>query len=430
MNTFEEVWENVCDYCKDEISGVAYNCWIKTLSPVKLHGKVAVVSAPTKYQRDLTESHYKELLERAFSEVFGFQVSVEVISEEENAPARPEPENITETFTFDNFIVGPSNDFAHAAAVAVAKNPGKQYNPLFIYGKPGLGKTHLLNAIKNYVSEHNPGFNIVYTQGEAFANEIIDAIHSGSTPDFREKFRNTDMLFVDDIQFIAGKDSTQTEFFNTFNSLHEAGKQIVLTSDRPPKEINSLTERLRQRFEMGLLADIKEPDYETRVAIIRKKAEELNFEMSDAVAQCIANQIKTNVRQIEGVLNKLMAYTNLTSEKPSIFNVITVINEIRRDEVDNTITVEKIMDAVSNAYDVTPADICSKKQHMEISNARHIVTYIASQMTGMTLKQIGEKINRNHSTVSASLNKMEKEMAKNPRLRANIEDIMKNLKNE
>lgn len=430
MNTFEEVWENVCDYCKDEISGVAYNCWIKTLSPVKLHGKVAVVSAPTKYQRDLTESHYKELLERAFSEVFGFQVSVEVISEEENAPARPEPENITETFTFDNFIVGPSNDFAHAAAVAVAKNPGKQYNPLFIYGKPGLGKTHLLNAIKNYVSEHNPGFNIVYTQGEAFANEIIDAIHSGSTPDFREKFRNTDMLFVDDIQFIAGKDSTQTEFFNTFNSLHEAGKQIVLTSDRPPKEINSLTERLRQRFEMGLLADIKEPDYETRVAIIRKKAEELNFEMSDAVAQCIANQIKTNVRQIEGVLNKLMAYTNLTSEKPSIFNVITVINEIRRDEVDNTITVEKIMDAVSNAYDITPADICSKKQHMEISNARHIVIYIASQMTGMTLKQIGEKINRNHSTVSASLNKMEKEMAKNPRLRANIEDIMKNLKNE
>lgn len=430
MNTFEEVWENVCDYCKDEISGVAYNCWIKTLSPVKLHGKVAVVSAPTKYQRDLTESHYKELLERAFSEVFGFQVSVEVISEEENAPARPEPENITETFTFDNFIVGPSNDFAHAAAVAVAKNSGKQYNPLFIYGKPGLGKTHLLNAIKNYVSEHNPGFNIVYTQGEAFANEIIDAIHSGSTPDFREKFRNTDMLFVDDIQFIAGKDSTQTEFFNTFNSLHEAGKQIVLTSDRPPKEINSLTERLRQRFEMGLLADIKEPDYETRVAIIRKKAEELNFEMSDAVAQCIANQIKTNVRQIEGVLNKLMAYTNLTSEKPSIFNVITVINEIRRDEVDNTITVEKIMDAVSNAYDVTPADICSKKQHMEISNARHIVIYIASQMTGMTLKQIGEKINRNHSTVSASLNKMEKEMAKNPRLRANIEDIMKNLKNE
>ena len=430
MNTFEEVWENVCDYCKDEISGVAYNCWIKTLSPVKLHGKVAVVSAPTKYQRDLTESHYKELLERAFSEVFGFHVSVEVISEEENAPARPEPENITETFTFDNFIVGPSNDFAHAAAVAVAKNPGKQYNPLFIYGKPGLGKTHLLNAIKNYVSEHNPGFNIVYTQGEAFANEIIDAIHSGSTPDFREKFRNTDMLFVDDIQFIAGKDSTQTEFFNTFNSLHEAGKQIVLTSDRPPKEINSLTERLRQRFEMGLLADIKEPDYETRVAIIRKKAEELNFEMSDAVAQCIANQIKTNVRQIEGVLNKLMAYTNLTSEKPSIFNVITVINEIRRDEVDNTITVEKIMDAVSNAYDVTPADICSKKQHMEISNARHIVIYIASQMTGMTLKQIGEKINRNHSTVSASLNKMEREMAKNPRLRANIEDIMKNLKNE
>lgn len=430
MNTFEEVWENVCDYCKDELSGVAYNCWIKTLSPVKLHGKVAVVSAPTEYQKGLTENLYKELLERAFSEVFGFDVAVEVISEEENAPKKKAPENITESFTFDNFIVGPSNDFAHAAAVAVAKNPGKQYNPLFIYGKPGLGKTHLLNAIKNYVSEQNPGFNIVYTQGEAFANEIIDAIHSGSTPDFREKFRNTDMLFVDDIQFIAGKDSTQTEFFNTFNSLHESGKQIVLTSDRPPKEINSLTERLRQRFEMGLLADIKEPDYETRVAIIRKKAEEMNFEVSDAVAQCIANQIKTNVRQIEGVLNKLMAYTNLTGERPSIFNVITVINEIRRDEVDNTITVEKIMEAVANAYDVTPADICSKKQHMEISNARHIVIYISSQLTGMTLKQIGEKINRNHSTVSASLNKMEKEMAKKPRLRATIEDIMKNLKNE
>lgn len=428
MNTFEEVWENVCALCREEISSVAYNCWINTLSPVKLKGNVAVISAPTNYQKNLTMSHYKDLLERAFSEVFGFTVTLEVVSEE-NKPVKP-IENITESFTFDNFIVGPSNDFAHAAAVAVAKNPGKQYNPLFIYGKPGLGKTHLLNAIKNYVLAKNPGFNIVYTQGEAFANEIIDAIHSGSTPDFREKFRNTDMLFVDDIQFISGKDSTQTEFFNTFNSLHEAGKQIVLTSDRPPKEINALTERLRQRFEMGLLADIKEPDYETRVAIIRQKAEELNFDLSDAVAQCIANQIKTNVRQIEGVLNKLKAYTDLTSEKPSIFSVITVINEIRRDEIDDTITVEKIIDAVSNAYDVTPADICSKKQHMDISNARHIVIYIASQMTGLTLKQIGDKINRNHSTISASLNKMEKDLKKNSRLKANIEDIMKNLKNK
>lgn len=184
---------NVCAICREKISSVAYNCWINTLSPVKLKGNVAIISAPTNYQKNLTMSHYKDLLERAFSEVFGFTVTLEVISEE-NKPVRP-IENITESFTFDNFIVGPSNDFAHAAAVAVAKNPGKQYNPLFIYGKPGLGKTHLLNAIKNYVLDKNPGFNIIYTQGEAFANEIIDAIHSGSTPDFREKFRNTEYAF-------------------------------------------------------------------------------------------------------------------------------------------------------------------------------------------------------------------------------------------
>ena len=332
------------------------------------------------------------------------------------------------SYTFDNFVVGPSNRFAHAAAVAVAKNPGNSYNPLFIYGNPGLGKTHLLNAIRNEIKSSFPEMNIVYTQGEAFANEIIEAIHNVRTPAFREKYRNTDVLFVDDIQFIAGMESTQTEFFNTFNTLYENNKQIILTSDRPPKEIKSLDERMSQRFEMGLLADIQEPDFETRVAIIRRKAEQLGFELPDGVIQCIANQIKTNIRQIEGVVNKLLAYSRLTNEKPTITNTTNLINEIRKDQLPDPITIDKIISIVASTYDVSPSDICSNKQNMEVANARHIAIYLSREITGLPLKTIGKSFGRNHSTVSASINKIEREIRKNSRMKATINDIIKNIK--
>ena len=248
------------------------------------------------------------------------------------------------------------------------------------------------------------------------------------TPAFREKYRNTDVLFVDDIQFIAGMESTQTEFFNTFNTLYENNKQIILTSDRPPKEIKSLDERMSQRFEMGLLADIQEPDFETRVAIIRRKAEQLGFELPDGVIQCIANQIKTNIRQIEGVVNKLLAYSRLTNEKPTITNTTNLINEIRKDQLPDPITIDKIISIVASTYDVSPSDICSNKQNMEVANARHIAIYLSREITGLPLKTIGKSFGRNHSTVSASINKIEREIRKNSRMKATINDIIKNIK--
>ena len=430
MNSFNDVWESVCDFCRNETAEVAFNCWIKTLTPVKLSGDTVTVSARSSYQKGIVESHYSDLLTRAFTDTFGFPVKVQFVSEDDQAIKRSEPsrDGMNTSYTFDNFVVGPSNRFAHAAAVAVAKNPGNSYNPLFIYGNPGLGKTHLLNAIRNENKSSFPEMNIVYTQGEAFANEIIEAIHNVRTPAFREKYRNTDVLFVDDIQFIAGMESTQTEFFNTFNTLYENNKQIILTSDRPPKEIKSLDERMSQRFEMGLLADIQEPDFETRVAIIRRKAEQLGFELPDGVIQCIANQIKTNIRQIEGVVNKLLAYSRLTNEKPTITNTTNLINEIRKDQLPDPITIDKIISIVASTYDVSPSDICSNKQNMEVANARHIAIYLSREITGLPLKTIGKSFGRNHSTVSASINKIEREIRKNSRMKATINDIIKNIK--
>lgn len=430
MNSFNDVWESVCDFCRNETAEVAFNCWIKTLTPVKLSGDTVTVSARSSYQKGIVESHYSDLLTRAFTDTFGFPVKVQFVSEDDQAIKRSEPsrDGMNTSYTFDNFVVGPSNRFAHAAAVAVAKNPGNSYNPLFIYGNPGLGKTHLLNAIRNEIKSSFPEMNIVYTQGEAFANEIIEAIHNVRTPAFREKYRNTDVLFVDDIQFIAGMESTQTEFFNTFNTLYENNKQIILTSDRPPKEIKSLDERMSQRFEMGLLADIQKPDFETRVAIIRRKAEQLGFELPDGVIQCIANQIKTNIRQIEGVVNKLLAYSRLTNEKPTITNTTNLINEIRKDQLPDPITIDKIISIVASTYDVSPSDICSNKQNMEVANARHIAIYLSREITGLPLKTIGKSFGRNHSTVSASINKIEREIRKNSRMKATINDIIKNIK--
>ena len=430
MNSIDDVWENVKAFCREEMTNVAYNCWIKPLNALELSGDTVILSARSIYQKEIICNHYLDLLLRAFNEVFGFPVKIDFQVEDEYLMKNGERmQSIEDLYSFDNFVVGPSNRFAHAAAVAVAKNPGQSYNPLFIYGNPGLGKTHLILAIKNEIRMNFPEKKIVYTQGETFANEIIEAIKNVQTPAFREKYRETDVLFVDDIQFIGGKESVQTEFFNTFNALYESRKQIILTSDRPPKEIESLDERMKQRFEMGLLADISEPDFETRVAIIKSKTEQLNFHLPDVVIQHIANQVKTNVRQIEGVLNKMMLYSNITNEKPTITNTTNIINEIRRDQLPDPMTVEKVISLVAASYDVNPSEICSNKQNMEVANARHVAIYISREITGLPLKTIGKSFGRNHSTISASIKKVENDMAKNSRLKANINDLIKNIKN-
>ncbi len=429
MNSFVDVWENVCDFCRNSINEVAYNTWISTLQPVEMKEDVAVIRTRSIYQKNIVVSHYMDLLKRGFEELFGFPVKVEIIVGE-TAPVKKQPveEDATDKYTFENFVVGSSNKFAHAASLAVANDPGHAYNPFFIYGNPGLGKTHLLHAIRNEIKSKNPDMNIVYTQGESFMNEIIDAIHNVNTAKFREKYREADVLFIDDIQFIAGKESTQLEFFNTFEALYLENKQIIVTSDRLPKDIQSLDERIRGRLEMGLMADIQQPDYETRVLIIRRKAKLLNFEIPDMLVQFIANRLKSNVRQLEGIVNKIYAYSQLTNEHPTLSSVTTLINEIRKDDLPEAISVENIIAHVGTAYDVTPADICSTKQNAEIAYARHVAIYIAREVTGLPLKTIGKSFGRNHATVSASIKKIESDVKRNSRLRATIDDIIKNIK--
>lgn len=433
MDSFSEVWMNVCDYCKGEISEVAYNSWISTLSPVGLSDGQAVLCAKSPFQKNIVEENYRNLLSRAFEEVFGFPVQVSVITEQAKQESEKSEEptlDMLSSYTFDNFIVGPSNRFAHAASVAVASNPGGTYNPLFIYGNSGLGKTHLINAIRNDIKVRFPQKTIIYTQGEQFTNELIDAVSQGNTSAFRDKYRKADVLFIDDIHFIAGKVSTQEEFFNTFNTLHQDNKQIVVTSDRPPKEIQTLDERIRSRFEMGLLADIQMPDFETRVAIIRRKASLIHFELPDDIVQFIANQLKSNVRQLEGTVKKLHAFSALTGEVPTIASTMTAISDIRNDDQPAPVTIEKIIKEVAHTYDVSEEDILSQKRDKEISSARHISIYIAREITQLPLEAIGQSFGgRDHSTVHYSISKIEKEMKRNPRQRAIIEDIMKNVTN-
>ena len=356
MDSFNEAWEIICDYCKQHITEVAYNTWISKIEPIKLdfaEGK-AILMVPGDFHRQTLIRGYMQLLNDAFANVFGegikicFTVPEEIVSKEQEIN-----DSISDAdyeFTFDSFIVGSSNKFAHAASLAVATNPGRAYNPLFIYGNSGLGKTHLLYAIRNEILENSPDKVIVYVKGDDFTNELIEAIRMNTTSEFRQKYRKSDVLLVDDIQFIGGKDSTQEEFFHTFNTLYEAKGQIVLTSDRPPKEIKTLEDRLRSRFESGLIADVQPPDFETRIAIIKRKAELLEMELPDDSVEYIATRLKTNIRQLEGVVKKLKAKNQLYGEKISINVAQKTISDILNTDQPPQLTVEKIIDEVAMTY--------------------------------------------------------------------------------
>ena len=315
MESFTEVWNLVCNFCKNKITEIAFSTWISRIEPLSLDfaGGIAVLQVPNELHRQTVLHYYKDMLEEAFRQIFSQDIQIRLVTPEETESTAKKEEEIPESenyeFTFDTFIVGPSNKFAHAASMAVASKPASLYNPLFIYGNSGLGKTHLLYAIRNEIGRTNPKMDIIYIKGDEFTNELIEAIRHGTTGEFHQRYRRADVLLVDDIQFIAGKDSTQEEFFHTFNTLYEAKKQIVLTSDRPPKDIQTLEERLLTRFEWGLTADIQPPDFETRIAIIKRKAELLKIDLPDSIVEYIANRLKNNIRQLEGAVKKLKRTT-------------------------------------------------------------------------------------------------------------------------
>ena len=391
---------------------------------------------PNEFHRQTLIRGYLPKLEEAYQAVFGTTFTTIFLIPEESEKQKEKllgDETSADTgyeFTFDTFIVGSSNKFAHAASMAVAQNPASAYNPLFLYGNSGLGKTHLLCAIGNEIRQTHPDYKVIYIKGEDFANEIIQSIMNKTTAQFRQKYRQTDVLLVDDVQFIGGKESTQEEFFHTFDALYDAKKQIVLTSDRPPKEIKVLTDRLRGRFEMGLLADIQTPDFETRMAIIKRKAEIIGLDLNDDLCEYIANKLKTNIRQLEGVVKKLMARYNLTKEKPTLSIVNESISDILNDDTPPELTVEKIVDEVSRTFGVDSDDLRSQKsRRANINKPRQIAIYIVRELTTLSMENIGKEFgNRHYSTIVYTVQQVEKDIKNDPSLRDTVEDIIKNIR--
>jgi chromosomal replication initiator protein len=435
MESLDEMWAGVCEAVQQHISGVAFNTWIAILTPVSFDGSTVTLHVKTDFQRKVVLDKYSDLLKTCFEGVLGFDVALSLTTDQDN-PAAAQPQGPAPAeevlvgdyaYTFDTFIVGPSNKFAHAACLAVANNPAGAYNPLFIHGGSGLGKTHLLYAIYNEIGKSHPDKSIVYIKGADFTNDLIEAIRFNTTGEFRSKYRKADVLLVDDIQFIAGKESTQEEFFHTFNYLFENGSQIVLTSDRPPKEIYTLEDRLRTRFEWGLLADVAAPDFETRLAIINRKAELLDIAIPKEVAEFIANKLKTNIRQLEGVVKKIKAYNLLSGDQPSLSVAQSAIKDILNDNQPEPVTIERVVDEVSRIYGVSPTEIRGKRRTKNISIARQVCMYIIREITQMPLSSIGEEFGRDHSTVIYNIEQCENDIKQDKNTANMVQDIIKNL---
>ena len=437
LDSFDQAWELICQYCKSNITEVAYNTWFSRLKPVSLDFSkgTAIVEAPNEFHKQTLLRCYSDLLKEAFDNVFGggitFQICVHEELKRQQKPEEADPfEQGDYELTFDTFVVGPSNRFAHAACQAVAAKPALLYNPLFIYGSSGLGKTHLLNAVAKEFKKNFPDRHVIYAKSEDFTNEIITAIAQGTTPAFREKYRKADLFLMDDIQFIAGKASTEEEFFHTFNTLYDAKKQIVLTADRPPKDISILSDRLKTRFEWGLLADVQPPEFETRVAIIARKAESLNLEIPETVCEYIANKLKSNIRQLEGTVKKLRAYHLLEGKPINIATAQAAISDIINNSQPTPVTVDKIIEEVARTYGgITPEDIRSQKRNANISKARQVSMYIVREITQMSMVEIGETFGgRDHSTVVYAVRQVEKDLKKDPHTKAMVDDIIKNIR--
>ena len=451
MNSFQEVFARVKQYCLEEgdIPEVAINLWINAMEPIALSGTDAVFTVQSDFQRSVILNNYEALLKEAFRNILGFDVNLIINVEDEllarnsnrTAPVNDfdelarRHEQLERTFeganydyTFSTFIVGRSNEFAHAACTAVAKEPGKTYNPLFIYGPSGLGKTHLMHAIANEVHKNHPDYKIIYVTSEGFGNDLINGITSHNMSAFHEKYRSADVLLIDDIQFFSGKEQMQEEFFHTFNKLHAEDKQIVITSDKPPKELKTLEDRIRNRFEWGLIADIDIPDFETRIAIILRKAELLDLYIPDDVAEFIANRLKTNIRQLEGAIKKLKALKHLAGSQPSISMAQSVIKDIQTNDQPIPITVEKIIMEVADVYGVTPEEIRSSKRSAQISTARKVAIYVVREITKMPLQSIGTEFGgRDHSTIVYAINNIEAGMKRDQTLKQLVDDTIKNI---
>lgn len=444
-SSLSDLYKMVVDsYVKTyEISDTARDLWLDTTVPVEIKGNTVILATDSEYKRNTLNELYVANLEKQFKNVLGMPVSIQIIVNEEMPQQRSvsemmesdEVNNKVEmidkkiTYTFDNFIVGPSNNLAFAAAKAVSHKQHEKYNPLFIYGDSGLGKTHLLSAIQHEMQKNYPGINIIYIPSETFTNEFLHSISANTTEEFDNKYRSADALLIDDIQFIAGKDQTEEKFFHIFNELYNQNKVIVLTSDRPAREIRSISDRLRTRFSSGLIADVKPPEFETRLLIIQRKAELLDFHIPEDVVTYISTKLKSNIRQIEGVVTKLNALYTVNQIKPTIPVAQKIINDIMTDHQPVDITIDKIISEVGKIYNVSPDEMRSQKRAAVISQARKVAIYVIQNVLSLPYEMIGNEFNgRDHSTVVYAINDVKKKMEQDSSFKSVVEDLIKNIK--
>lgn len=442
MDDFSSILEPLREKLKEKtgVPKTSFDLWFGDLNITSFTEDMVVFSTPTKLKKKILSSRYIKVLKESLEETIGFPINIDIISldvdddfpkytysdipkiesqseKEENIRREKniqdilrdntEKKSILDEYTFDTFVEGESNKFAKAACMAVAKYPCEDQNPLFIHGHSGLGKTHLLYAIMHHIKKNRPELKIVYKTCESFMNELIEAIGNRQTAPFKDKYRTADVLLIDDIQFIAGKESTQEEFFHTFSTLYEAGKQIILASDRPPREINPLTDRLRTRFEGGLIADVQPPSFELRTAIIKKKSETLGINLSSDLVDYMAERLNNNIRQIEGVIKKLYAIVSLTGADVSKESIDRIISIVDPGNIPTNAMIERILSAVSRKYGISVEDIKSKKKTENIVNARHLSIYITRKLTDLSLPAIGKIFSRDHSTIISSINKVD-----------------------
>ncbi len=427
------VWAKIINYLEERLSAVTVSAWFDDAEVVELNEEHLILFSSSDFRREIIRRRCTDYIQDALKEIFNSDAKLIVFGEEELAAYQSKSKQSTSMdfnpqFSFDNFVVGPSNRFAHGAAIAVSNNPGQVYNPLFIYGPAGVGKTHLLYAIANGIRKQNSNANIVYIKGDQFTNELIDAIKNGKNVEFRSKYREADLFLIDDIQFIAGKESTQEEFFHTFNKLYEEHKQIVMTSDRKPSDMLTLEDRLKTRFEWGLLADIQPPDYETRMAIIKKKATSLGLDLPDDVCNYIAVNVTSNVRQIEGTVKKILAYRDLNGMELTLDNVTRVINDMFKSEGNALPTPGLIISQVCKFYSIDESVLRGTLKNKGTTEARQIAIYLIRKLTNLSLPDIGKEFGRDHSTILYGIRKVEVALKGNDTaLQNNIRDITANI---
>lgn len=429
IESVTQLWNGILDDCKQnqKITEVGINVWMDDFIPEQGDDGIFYLVTASAYKKKTVDTYYKSILEESLASVCGIPMKIEIIVREAAAEKQAVTINKSEDYTFQNFVVGSSNKFAHAAAMAVADNPSSNiYNPLFIYGNSGVGKTHILKAVKNRVESKFKDKKVLYISGEEFVNELVQAIRNQTTDLFHNRFRSVDVLLIDDIHFIAGKDYAQEEFFNTFNALYPE-KQVVVTSDRPPREIKTLEERIRSRFESGIIADMSPPDFETRVGILKSKSEQLNLDIDDDVLYFIADQVKSNIRQLEGIIKKLQAYVTIHSNNLTLPLVQSYIRDVVSETMPDPVTVEKIVDEVSRTYNVSVEDIFSKKKSAEIAKARQISIYIVHTVMGLSSIEIGKKFNKDHTTILYTTDKIKNLIKTNEMEKRLIDDIIKNV---